>query len=55
MDEMGVNDPEMEFGRWLEERKTILSMNRELNAGTGGNGARVRVNGTRTDTIEHIP
>jgi hypothetical protein len=55
MDEMGVNDPEMEFGRWLEERKTILSMNRELNAGTGGNGARVRVNGSRTDTIEHIP
>jgi hypothetical protein len=55
MDELGVNDPEMEFGRWLEERKAILSMNRELNAGNGGNGARVRVNGSRSDTIEHTP
>ena len=55
MDEMGVNDPEMEFGRWLEERKAILSMNKELHAGTGGNGARVRVNGSRSDTIEHTP
>ncbi len=31
MDEVGVQDPEMEFGRWLEERETILKMNRELN------------------------
>jgi len=32
MDELGVEDPEMEFNMWLEERKTILSMNKELNA-----------------------
>ncbi len=32
MDEIGVKDPEFEFGRWLEERETILRMNKELNA-----------------------
>jgi len=30
MDELGVEDPEMEFQKWLEERSTILKMNREL-------------------------
>jgi hypothetical protein len=54
MHEFGIDNPEMEFGRWLEERKAILSMNKELNMGTGGNGARVRVNGSRTDTIDQI-
>ncbi|MBI2836134.1 MAG: phage portal protein [Chloroflexi bacterium] len=34
MDEMGVKDPEAEFKLWLEERKAILSMNRELNPST---------------------
>jgi len=32
MDELGVEDPEREFQEWLEERKRILSMNKELNA-----------------------
>ncbi|MDP2731412.1 MAG: phage portal protein [Dehalococcoidales bacterium] len=32
MDELGVEDPETEFNRWLEERETILRMNRELNS-----------------------
>ena len=32
MDEIGVKDPENEFKRWLEERETILRMNKELNA-----------------------
>jgi len=32
MDELGVEDPEIEFDRWLEERKAILGMNKELNA-----------------------
>jgi hypothetical protein len=31
MDELGVRDPEAEFGRWLEERGAILEMNHELN------------------------
>jgi len=32
MDELGIRDPECEFKRWLEERETILRMNKELNA-----------------------
>ena len=32
MTEVGVKDPEMEFNRWLEERGTILKMNKELNS-----------------------
>ncbi len=32
MDELGVRDPDSEFGLWLEERETILKMNRQLNA-----------------------
>ncbi len=32
MDEIGIRDPESEFKRWLEERETILKMNKELNA-----------------------
>jgi len=40
MDEIGVKDPEMEFDRWLEERETILRMNRELNTTSTRGGAR---------------
>jgi len=40
MDEIGVKDPEMEFDRWLEERETILRMNRELNTKSARGGAR---------------
>lgn len=37
MDELGIEDPETEFENWLEERKRILQMNKELNArSTGG-------------------
>jgi len=32
MYEFGIRDPEYEFKRWLEERETILRMNKELNA-----------------------
>jgi len=32
MDEFGIQDPEQEFVNWLEERRQILQMNRELNA-----------------------
>ncbi len=42
MDEIGVKDPEMEFKRWLEERETILRMNKELNSGPARGGARGR-------------
>jgi hypothetical protein len=42
MEEMGIKDPESEFRRWLEERETILKMNRVLNAksASGGEGER---------------
>ena len=42
MDEMGIQDPEEEFNRWLEERAKILEMNRELRAGSTRGGARER-------------
>lgn len=38
MEEMGIPDPETEFENWLEERKRILRMNRELNARSSPSG-----------------
>jgi hypothetical protein len=40
MDEVGVKDPDHEFRLWLEERESILRMNKELNAKSARNGAR---------------
>ncbi len=40
MDEVGVRDPDYEFKRWLEERESILKMNKELNAKSARSGAR---------------
>ncbi len=40
MDELGVMDPDNEFTRWLDERESILKMNKELNAKSARNGAR---------------
>jgi len=42
MDEMGVQDPEAEFQRWLDERRKILEMNKEFRAGSTRGGARER-------------
>lgn len=42
MDELGIQDPEYEFNRWLEERETILKMNKELGARFTRGGARER-------------
>ena len=42
MDELGIRNPESEFARWLEERETILRMNKELNARSARSGARER-------------
>ncbi len=42
MNEVGVKDPEIEFNRWLEERETILRMNKELSPGSARGGARGR-------------
>jgi hypothetical protein len=42
MDEMGIQDPDEEFNRWLEEREKILEMNREFRAASTRGGARER-------------
>jgi hypothetical protein len=52
MDEIGVRDPDYEFKRWLEERESILRMNRELNAKSARNGAREGASISRVEGIE---
>lgn len=42
MDNLGIKDPNLEFDRWLEERATILKMNRELSARSTRGGERER-------------
>ncbi len=42
MDEMGVQDPDEEFNRWLEERTKILEMNKEFRAQSTRGGSRER-------------
>ncbi|MDD5127045.1 MAG: phage portal protein [Dehalococcoidales bacterium] len=47
MDEIGVQDTEQEFRKWLEEREAILKMNRELSVKfvKGGNRERALLSG----------
>jgi len=52
MDEIGIQDPDQEFGRWLEERKKILEMNRELRAQPTRGGARERTTAAETEVPE---
>ena len=42
MDELGIQDPDEEFNRWLEERTKILEMNQEFRAASTRGGARER-------------
>ena len=42
MDNMGIQDPDEEFERWLEERRKILEMNQEFKAASTRGGARER-------------
>jgi len=42
MDEIGIQDPDEEFNRWLEERERILEMNREFRAVSTRGGTRER-------------
>jgi hypothetical protein len=46
MDELGIQDPEGEFKRWLEEREAILKMNRELSPRQARGNGRERVSQT---------
>jgi len=52
MDEIGVKDPEHEFGRWLEEREAILRMNKELNAKSTRDRARERAIDSQSEGVE---
>jgi len=51
MDELGVKDPELEFKRWLEERETILRMNKELNARSTRGVARERADESQVESV----
>ena len=42
MDELGIQDPDEEFNRWLEERAKILEMNKEFRTQSTRGGARER-------------
>jgi len=48
MDEIGVEDPDHEFGKWMEEREAILRMNQETRARFGRGGPRERAEGPGT-------
>jgi len=52
MDEVGVKDPDREFNRWLEERETILRMNKEINLRPARGGERVRDMEPHAEVIE---
>jgi hypothetical protein len=49
---VGVRDPDYEFQRWLEERESILKMNRELNAKSARSGARESALPYRAEGVE---
>lgn len=52
MDEIGVQDPETEFKRWLEERETILRMNKELNVRSTRSEVRERASSSPVAGVE---
>ena len=52
MDEMGVQDPDEEFNRWLEERTKILEMNQEFRAHSTRGGARERATAAEMEVPE---
>jgi len=52
MDELGIKDAEYEFNRWLEERETILRMNKELDARLTRGGVRERAMQSQAGGVE---
>ncbi len=52
MEEMGIEDPDAEFDRWLEERRKILEMNKEFRAASTRGAARERVAGAEMELPE---
>lgn len=51
MEELAIRDPEQEFNRWLEERRSIISMNQELRANPGRGGARERTEAAEPEAL----
>jgi hypothetical protein len=52
MDEMGIQDPDEEFNRWLEEREKILEMNQEFRAQSTRGGPRARATAAEMEVPE---
>ncbi|MDP2744632.1 MAG: phage portal protein [Dehalococcoidia bacterium] len=52
MDNLGIQDPEKEFGRWMEERKRILEMNQALRARSTRGGDRERAVAPEAEAVE---
>ena len=52
MNEVGVKDPDFEFKRWLDERESILRMNKELNAKSARNGVREGAMPSPAESVE---
>ena len=52
MDEMGIQDPDEEFNRWLEERARILEMNQDFRAQSSRGGARERATAAEMEVPE---
>src|SRR5512136_399832 len=52
MDEIGVQDPDGEINRWLEERRKILEMNQEFRAQSTRGGARERATAAEMEVPE---
>ena len=52
MDEMGIQDPDEEFNRWLQERERILEMNQDFRAQSSRGGARERATAAETEVPE---
>ena len=52
MDELGVEEPEVEFSRWLEERGMILRMNKDFSAKSTRDIARERAVESQAEGVE---
>jgi len=52
MDEIGIQDPDEEFTRWMEERRKILEMNQEFRAQSTRGGARERATAAEMEVPE---
>jgi hypothetical protein len=52
MDEIGIQDPDEEFDRWLEERGRILQMNQDFRAQSTRGGARERATAAELEVPE---